>query len=369
MHKQKMSATMSRKPNLGAIKILLLIPLLFLGVSCNPLAKSGSGGLAKSTNGGVDWILANKQNGGSGSMQAANISKLDFDPKNHETVYAGTYNAGMFKSSDSGGAWTNILSKITVFDFAVHPYSSSTIYAAGDYGGFGKVLKTEDGGKSWLQKYNEAGANTPVRGIALSPFDPNQIIIGTESGSVIKSADGGNNWQLLKDFKGIIAHVYWTNSGVYVLLRQKGLYKGGGNFDDFTELTNPLVQQSLLDQFNNRQSVGLFYQAYIDPVSPSLVYITTDRGLFKTTDAGKTWNFVKLPVKQQNLNPRPIVVSKQNSNTVLTAVGTTVYKSTDGGNSFQTQNVPFSNAFVNTLLIDPVLPQVMYTGGYVDTSQ
>ena len=344
-----------------------ILPLIFLSAGCSLFGQTGSAGLAKTVNGGVDWVLANKLSEGTGNLANANISTLAVSPNNHETVYAGSYNGGLFISADSGGSWKNILSKISVYDFAVNPADPNTIYAAGDYGGLGKVLKTTDGGKSWLQKYNEAAAATPVRSLALNPQNLNQIVIGTESGNVIISDDGGDSWRLVKNFGSRISRVYWTNAGVYVLVRSGGLYKGSGAADDFAAVSKPLKDQSLLNQFANPGAVKVFNQAYIDPFSPNLLYITTDRGLYKSTDGGNTYAAVKLPVKQEDINPRPVVVSRQSSNIVLTASGGTVYKSTDGGNSFQTQSVPFVNGFVNYILVDPILPQIMYAGGYIIT--
>jgi photosystem II stability/assembly factor-like uncharacterized protein len=348
--------------------LIFLIPALLLSAGCDVFSKGGSSGLSKTINGGVDWILANKQDGGSGSMQAANISKLEIDPNNRENIYAGSYNGGLFLSTDSGGTWKNILSNSTVFDFAVNMANPKIIYAAGDIGGLGRVVKTSDGGKSWLKAYNESTPNNPVRNIALNPSNPEHLVIGTDSGTVIKSTDGGLNWQLLKNFSNKINRIYWTNSGVYVLVREKGLFKGSGVGDDFTDLTSGLRSEGLLNQFSKTGSVKIFNQAYVDPLTSNLLYITTDIGLFKSTDLGKNWIAVKLPVKQEALHARPIVVAKQNSNTVLTAIGSIVYKSTDGGNSFQTQNVPFVNAFVNYIVMDPVLPQIMFVGGYVNTN-
>ncbi len=344
--------------------IFSAVCIIFLSASCNLFAQPQGAGLSKTVNGGMDWVLINKQDGGSGSMAAANISKIEFDPKNPETVYAGSYNGGVFASTDSGDTWKNILNKINVYDFSLNSGNSQIMYAAGSFGGVGKVLKTTDGGKSWVQKYSEAVESTPVRSMVLNPLNQNQIIIGTESGSVIKSNDGGESWQFIKNFQSRIARVYWTGAGVYVLVRDQGLYKGSGNADDFKIITTALKSESLLDQFSQKGAVGSFNQAYIDPFSSNLLYVTSDKGLFKSVDGGQSWSAVKLPAKQENLNARPIVVSRQSSNVVLTAIGATVYKSTDGGLSFQTQAVPFSGSFVNYLLINPNLSQIIYAGGY-----
>jgi len=76
---------------------------------------------------------------------------------------------------------------------------AKTIYVSGFYADHGRVLKTTDAGASWNQVYNEESATNPVRAIALNPANPNQVIIGTTSGTVVKSADGEliGSWQII----------------------------------------------------------------------------------------------------------------------------------------------------------------------------
>ncbi|MBL8030667.1 MAG: hypothetical protein JNN11_05470, partial [Candidatus Doudnabacteria bacterium] len=282
------------------IRFVSVFLLFLVSASCSLFAQPQGAGLSKTVNGGMDWVLINKQDGGSGSMAGANISKLEFDPKSPEIVYSGSYNGGIFISQDSGETWKNILNKINVYDFGINANDTKVIYAAGAFGGVGKVLKTTDGGKSWVQKYSEAVETTPVRSMAINPSNQNNIIIGTESGNVIRSNDGGESWQFIKNFQSRIARVYWTGAGVFVLVRDMGLFKGSGVADDFKLITSPLKSENLLDQFSQKGAVGNFNQAYIDPFTSNLIYITSDKGLFKSTDGGVSWNTVKLPAKQED---------------------------------------------------------------------
>ena len=64
---------------------------------------------------------------------------------------------------------------------------------------------------------------------------------------------------------------------------------------------------------------------------------------------------------------RAIAVSRNNSGRVYVSVGGTVYKSLDGGATWQTQGV-VTTGFVNYVLIDPALPQIAYCGIYVNPS-
>jgi photosystem II stability/assembly factor-like uncharacterized protein len=102
---------------------------------------------------------------------------------------------------------------------------------------------------------------------------------------------------------------------------------------------------------------------FVDTTSPKLIYLTTNKGLFKTLDEGKTWLQQKLPVKPGESEAKAIAVAPSSSNLIFTRVGSTVYKSTDGGQNWQTQGIA-SAGFINYILIDPQLPQIVYAGVY-----
>lgn len=348
-------------------KTIIIASIIFLSAGCNFFSKVLPVGVIKTVNGGTDWQFSNVVKGSaSASMAALNISKLVFDPQNRQTVFAGAYNGGLYKSEDSGASWTNIFpNKIFVYDFVIHPNDNKIIYAAGFYSGFGRVAKTIDGGASWNEVYHEASDSNAVRSIALNPTNPNQIIIGAASGTVIKSSDGGITWQLVKDFKTQVNKVLWQNNQIFVLLKSKGLQMSADSGINFTDLTSTIgANYNVLGYNYNGNAISTFSQAYVDYLDPNLIYLTTDKGLFKTTDGSKTWKKINLPVKTEETAAKAIAVSKTSSNIVYTSVSATVYKSQDGGATWQTQGINGAGGFVNTLLIDPQLPQIIYGGLY-----
>lgn len=347
-------------------KLILIVALAFLAAGCNPLAKTVPVGIIKSINGGSDWQFANAvKNSTTLSLASLSISKMNFDPQNRQTVFAGSYTDGLYKSEDSGASWSKILSKILVYDFAINPLDTKIIYASGYYGDHGRVLKTTDGGASWVEIYHEESPANAARSIALNPLNPNQVVIGTTSGSVVKSSDSGNTWQLANDFKDRVNRVLWQNNNVYVLLKTKGLFKSSGFADNFSEMTSSLGKSYNVGtlSYTSANAVASFNQVYVDLRTPSLIYLTTDKGLYKTTDEGKAWNLQNLPIKPDKADGRAVAVSRASSNIVYSSVGSTIYKSTDGGINWQTQNIT-SGGFVNYILVDPELPQIVYAGIY-----
>ncbi len=344
---------------------ILFISLVFLSAACG-LGKGTASGVIKTVNGGADWQFFNKiEEGSAGNLTASQISKLKFDPQNREMVYAGTYNQGLFRSQNSGENWKVILSKLSVYDFALDPFDSNIIYAAGSFSDFGKVLKTEDGGASWQEIYNEASKQNSVRAIAINPGNPNQLIIGTSSGNLIKSLDGGLSWQLVKNFEDRINRLFWQGGEVYVLLRDKGLFRASSAMDNFDYLTESLARNLSVGGINfDKPEVERFNQAYIDEFSGNLLYLATNIGIYKSVDRGVSWQQMALPVKGSASDTWTITVSKSSSNLVFTNVGATIYKSTDGAVSWQTQSIATAG-LINYILIDPELSQIVYAGIYI----
>ncbi|MBI5530319.1 MAG: hypothetical protein HY918_02355 [Candidatus Doudnabacteria bacterium] len=346
-------------------KFILGIALIFLAAGCNFFSSSLPAGVMKSTNGGADWQFSNAIKGNSAqSLVSLSISKMAFAPSNRETVYAGSYTSGLFKSEDSGANWSKILSNVFVYDFAISPGDPKIIYAAGYFADHGRVVKTTDGGASWNQVYNEESTLNAVRAIAINPNNPNQIIIGTTSGSIIKSADGGISWQLARNFSDRVNRMLWQNGNIYVLLKAKGLFKSTGFAENFDEVSSTLSKTYNLGSLSYTSStIDSFSQLYVDYTTPGLIYVTTNKGLFKTVDDGKNWQQLQLPVKAEDADARAVAIAPSSSNIVFTSVGSTIYKSTDGGQTFQTQSKQTAG-FINYILIDPQLPQIVYAGVY-----
>jgi photosystem II stability/assembly factor-like uncharacterized protein/tetratricopeptide (TPR) repeat protein len=118
--------------------------------------------LLLSTDGGHNWVL--RDEGLKHPRIDLKISALAIDPRNPDTIYAGTgfrsnYDGhGIYKSTDGGLSWRPInnglpvdtiyLGGYYVQAIAIDSNDSQIVYA----GGFGGLYKSTDGGTSWSQK-------------------------------------------------------------------------------------------------------------------------------------------------------------------------------------------------------------------------
>lgn len=131
---------------------------------------------------------------------------LAVDPLNQNIVYAGSQSSGVLRSNDMGRTWQpSGLAGMRVRSLAVSRLNPRTVYAGTKPP---MLFVSHDSGSSWVELrgfrairrwFWFSPAEPPslipsVQSIALSPSNPNVILVGIEAGAVVRSADGGQTW-------------------------------------------------------------------------------------------------------------------------------------------------------------------------------
>ncbi len=341
---------------------IAILLILFAGAGCNIFGSSGPLGVLRTVDGGTTWQSSNAIQNSQQFISGLQVTKMHIDPKNNANIYLSATNDGLWQSSDNGQSWKQILSKIVAYGFYVEPDDPNTIFVSGIYSGHGKIVRTTNGGNTWDAVYNEASANNSVIAVSGNPSKPDEIYAALSSGQLIKSLDGGVDWFVIYDFKSRIMDIKYSsaNRGLYVLLRTSGVAESTDGGNNWTYVTSPLTQNYAAINSYVPAGFSYFEKMAIDDSEPDVIYITTSGGLFKTLNNGKNWDFINLPIRRSQDIPRAVAESKGGM-IAYTSIGNTVYKSMDGGQSWQTESIP-STAQVNVIVIDPVMSQVAYAG-------
>jgi len=134
------------------------------------------------------------------------VDALAYSP-DRSSIYAGTPDGGLWKTTDGGGTWAPIgdnFASPAVHAVAVDPAHPDTIYAG--TGGpldphFGTVgvYKSTDGGATWTLHGGDAfqshtSGPGAVTALVVDPTDPNRVYAAGTIG-VAASTDGGMTWQ------------------------------------------------------------------------------------------------------------------------------------------------------------------------------
>lgn len=222
---------------------------------------AANSGIYKSTDGGGTW---NRRING---MVSTDLVSLAIDPVSPNTLYAGAIGgigSRVYKTTDGADNW-NTVGNVPSFvpgSLAIDPLNHTTIYAA-DYTNAGGIFKSTNAGFSW-QGVGLAQTGPFARSVAVSPFTPNLVYAGTDSG-LFKSVDGGSNWTLVPPRAGKVVFDPVNSSTLYLLSTAffpapQGVFKSTDNGQTWVAINNGL---------NSLIPLALA----IDPLRPSTLYL------------------------------------------------------------------------------------------------
>lgn len=145
-------------------------------------AGAGGGGVYKSLNGGHSWIKTGPCN--------CYIRLLAISQQNPTIVYANDV-----RSLDGGSTWASYRTSLpqtfrNIFAVAVDPRDANTVYVGTDDAG---VFKSTNGGITWSSA-STGLLNQNVRTLTIDPVQSNIIYAGTYGSGVYRSLTGGAGW-------------------------------------------------------------------------------------------------------------------------------------------------------------------------------
>ena len=273
------------------------------------------------------------------------ILALAIDPTQPATLYAGTYGAGVFKSTDSGGTWAAVnagLTNLSVFVLAVNPRSSATLYAGTHGGG---VFKSTDSGGTWAA-VNSGLTDLSVFNFAIDPATPGTLYAGSSSLGVFKSTDSGGTWAAVNTGLGSP----YIDALAIDPSTPETLYAGTLGPQVYKSTDSGVTWAATGVGPNDYWGYGSAYALALNPETPATLYAGTDYGLFKSTDGGESWTDPSTDVTSVALS---LAVDPASPATIYAGTsGGGVFKSTETGNTWTPFNAGLGDSTVNALAVD-----------------
>ena len=174
--------------------------------------------------GGFIFLLSSSGSGwNSQPLFTGEMISIAVDPFNADTVYVGTKDAGVFKTTNGGILWSparNGLSFCPIRNLVPDPENNGTLYAGTDFDG---VYKTVNGGLSWVKTSAGLDSTMVVKTLVLDPDDSSILYAGLAGGltlsigNIYKSTNGAGSWTIMDEgIPRYSADSEYTN-GIYSL--------------------------------------------------------------------------------------------------------------------------------------------------------
>ena len=311
----------------------------------------------RSTDGGRIWVLRTGTH--------VDHHALDFHPDNPDIQISGN-DGGIAFSNDGGVLWTKVLQlPITQFyEINIDPTYPERLYGGTQDNGTVRTLEGMTDG--WSRILGRDGFY-----VIVDPENPDVIYAESQHGEFYKSTNGGYRFQ--RSDTGIAAGEKrnWSTPVVMDPNNNQVLYFGTTRL---YRTENAATFWYPISDFLPRHTppsglIGSITTIAVAPTDSDVIYAGTDDGnVWVTADYGDTWQDITgdLPLRWVTR----VVVSPEDANTAyVTFSGLKwkdpqphVFRTSDGGQTWQNISSDLPDAPVNAFAVDPYHPERLYLG-------
>ncbi len=265
---------------------------------------------------------------------------------------------------------------------------------------FGRTIKTTDGGKTWNQVYTKKTTSgwtsrgldvTTSYQIVFDPFNPEHRFIATTDIGLMESEDGGQSWNSATFQNGIPRK--WENSTYWVVMDPQVKDKIWASMSGTHDLPRPKMWRRngtgsfvggivvsedggsswkpVSADIGESAVTHLLLDSASDPASRVLYACAFGKGVFKSTDGGKTWKKKNngLPANEPfawRMEKRGtdgtlflVMARRSEDGSIGTEHDGALYKSTDGAETWSKIALPEGTNGPMSLIVDPRNPQIL----------
>ena len=343
---------------------------------------TASGGLWKSTSGGITWFPIFD------SVDVQAIGSVKIQENNPDVIWVGTGEGnprnslnsgrGIYKSIDGGKTWQfkGLRNSSNIHRIIINRENPNIVFAGVIGNPWSKseergIFKTTDGGDNW-EKVLYVNDLTGCADLVVDPINPNKMIAsmwehlrkpyffnsGGDGSGLYITYDAGKNWKkitngLPEDKLGRIGLAIATNRNniVYAIVESKknGFYKSEDGGESWRLITN--------SGFGDRP----FYysEIYVDPQNENRIYSLYSM-ISRSEDGGKTWEII-VPYSGVHPDHHAFWIDKDNPKYMIDGNDGGLNITWDMGKSWRfIENIPVAQFY--HISIDNQIPYNVYGG-------
>jgi photosystem II stability/assembly factor-like uncharacterized protein len=241
--------------------------------------------------------------------------------------------------------------------FAVDPGDPAHLYL-GTLTGW--IYESRDGGGTW-KRLALVGQrdNLALDSIVVDRANPKHLLVGawvlgSTEGGLYSSDDGGMTWESDADMQGQSIRALTaapSDPKAVVAGTLKGVYRSADGGKHW-KLISPEGSQEI----HEVESIA------IDPANPEVIYAGTWHLPWKTIDGGANWTSIKQGIIEDS-DVFSIILDPKDPNVVYASACSGIYKSQNGGEKFQkVQGIPSTARRTRVLMQDPRNLNIVFAG-------
>lgn len=223
--------------------------------------------------------------------------------------------------------------------------------------GFGKIVKwtkphAGKKGSGFTQTlYTAALRNYGVFAVRVDPANDQHLWAGGGDGLFVESFNGGATWTTSARFREGIKHIIGhpvLSSRMWIL----------GSRGTLLSSANGGAAWINLDKGLRQARAGTIHQLFYDAANAQLI-AGTDRGVIRSRDNGISWDLLPVTIPPSALPVRGVAFHPADARTLVISAANLVYKSKDGGFSWNRYLIP-EDTIIQNLLFSPKPPYPLY---------
>lgn len=198
-----------------------------------------------------------------------------------------------------------------------------------------------------------------ARSIAADPHDSKHLFLGTETGWIYQSRDGGSTWTRVSQVGGrndlVIDHISIDPAAPeHMILAAFMVNHPGGGIYTSDDGGKHWARQAEM----SAQSVRSLTRA---PSDPNIVIAGTLAGVYRSKDNGKHWELISPAGSTEIHEIESIAIDPKDPNIIYAGTWHLPWKTVDGGAHWQSikQGI-IDDSDVFSIVIDPTSPNIVY---------
>lgn len=334
---------------------------------------SHSSGVWKSTLSGSLWFPLTD------SLPSLKISAITVDPSQPSRVFVATPDAGIFLSNDGGTTWSFVSDSVPLNlsdccnNLIIDPHNPNSLYLSS----FDGVYHSLDAGATWTLSLSAGSVHSFLLDNA-----GDRLLASVENSSdlpltgIYELSLNATNWtrlsgcpieaglptvsvptQVTLSLSASTLYVAFRTPTTFQLFRSNGGCRfGGHDYIAFEPRWNPTGQTIGGDPVPSH----LWNSIYSDPADPSFVYATGTE-VWRSTDGGATFD---VPANDPHADDHGFAVTPGSPNTTYIVSDGGIFSSSDHGssNSWQFIGAGISNVEFYDIAVAPTAPNLVIGG-------